>query len=67
MDRFATQTVEAVIINFRDNLEVPRFPEPAVNEPRDSATNKRVQARNAEIIESLQERRDETTPGLKRG
>ncbi|MEO8379814.1 MAG: hypothetical protein ABI779_09145, partial [Acidobacteriota bacterium] len=49
--------VEAVIINFRDTVQVPRFPEPAVNEPRDSPTNKRVLARNAEIIAGLRAKR----------
>ena len=42
-----------VVITFRDTTPIPRFPEPAIGEPRDSDTNKRVLARNAELIEGL--------------
>jgi hypothetical protein len=58
------KTVETLVVNFRDNLQVPRFPEPAVKEPRDSATNQRVQARNAAIIESLRARRADDYAGI---
>ncbi len=60
----AADSTEAVVVTFRDNMVVPRFPEPAIGESRDSPTNKRVQARNAEIIESLRAKRAEDYAGM---
>ncbi len=50
---------ERLVINFRDEVRIPRFPEPAIDEPRDSATNKRALARAQELIRQIQERRDQ--------
>lgn len=56
---------EAVVITFRDNLQIPRFPEPAITEGRDSETNKRVLARNAELIESIRSKRADDYGSMK--
>lgn len=50
---------ELVVINFRDDFRIPRFPEPAVDEPRDSPTNKRARARVQEIVRDIEKRRGE--------
>ena len=50
---------ELLLITLRDDLLLPRFPEPATPELRDSSTNRQVQARNAEIIVRLQAHRAE--------
>jgi serine protease AprX len=50
---------EPLLITLEDDARVPRFPEPAITESRDSSTNRRVQARNLKIIAGLQARRAE--------
>ena len=50
---------EPLLITLRDDLGVPRFPEPATLELRDSSTNRQLQTRNVEIIGGLQARRAE--------
>lgn len=54
---------EILLINFRDDLQIPRFPEPATDEPRDSATNKALLERSAEIIRQIEEAR---APGYRK-
>jgi len=49
--------VETVVVTFLDDLRIPRFPEPATGEPRDSATNKRALERANAIVRDLQARR----------
>src|SRR5262245_32440858 len=51
------EQMEDVVIAFRDNLKIPRFPQPLVTEPRESATNQRVLTRNVEIIENIKQQR----------
>jgi serine protease AprX len=48
---------EQIIISFRDDLIVPRFPEPNVNESRKSAFNKNVLKESQKLIEGITERR----------
>jgi len=48
---------ERIIISLRDTVRIPRFPEPADNEPRDSATNVAVRARAQELIEQIKGQR----------
>jgi hypothetical protein len=48
---------EPLLITLRDDVSVPRFPEPAITESRDSSTNRGVEARNGEIIAGLEARR----------
>jgi hypothetical protein len=52
-------STETVVITFRENMQIPRFPEPSIAESRESDTNKRVMARNADIIEGLRAKRAE--------
>lgn len=49
--------VESVLINFRDDFKVPRFPEPNLLERRSSATNKRVLERAGQLIEEIKQKR----------
>lgn len=46
-----------IVINFRDELTIPRFPSPATGEDRDSAFNLEVGARTTRMIEEIRERR----------
>jgi serine protease AprX len=48
---------EQIIINFRDDLIVPRFPEPNVNESRKSAFNKKVLMESQKLIKEIMDRR----------
>ena len=48
---------ERVIVAFLDNTVIPRFPEPAVGEPRESKTNQAALARAQEIISALRKER----------
>jgi serine protease AprX len=51
------QERELVVVRFQDNLTIPRFPEPAMGEPRDSPTNKKAQNRAKELIQGLRAQR----------
>ena len=48
---------EQIIISFRDDLIIPRFPEPNVNESRKSAFNKRVLKESQKLVEEIMDRR----------
>jgi hypothetical protein len=50
---------EQLVINLRDDMTLPRFPEPAMDEPRESETNKAVLQRSEELIRELTNRRAE--------
>ena len=58
-------STESVVVTFRDNLQIPRFPEPSGMESRDSETNQRVLARNAELIESIRAKRAQDYASMK--
>ena len=51
--------IDTILINFRDDLTIPRFPEPEVGEPRDSETNKRALARAEELIRDIKRSREQ--------
>lgn len=46
-----------VMVNFSDPTRIPRFPEPEVDEPRDSPTNKALLARAGELVKGIQHAR----------
>ncbi len=46
-----------LIVQFRDDTVIPRFPEPATDEPRDSAINQRALKRADEIVNSIEQKR----------
>lgn len=48
---------ENLVVTFKDTLNIPRFPEPAIFEPRDSDTNRKAQARADALIRTIQEQR----------
>jgi hypothetical protein len=50
---------ERIIINFRDSLEMPRFPDLEPDEPRNSPTNQERLLRSAQLVETLKARRAE--------
>jgi serine protease AprX len=51
---------EQLIINFRDDLIMPRFPELDINEKRDSDKNKKLLAEAEHLVNEIKERRNET-------
>src|SRR5262245_17229442 len=57
-ERAAGET-EQLLINFRDDLRIPRFPEPATDEPRTSAINKRAARLAQRLVTEIQARRAE--------
>ena len=48
---------ESVMITFTSDLQIPRFPEPAANEPRTSKTNQRAISRTKALISNIKEQR----------
>ena len=48
---------ERVMINFRDDLKLPRFPVPIIEESRKSATNKKALRRSEELIREIMDHR----------
>lgn len=59
LDERPADETEQLVVNFRDDIDLPRFPEPAVDEPRDSETNREIRARTEELIEEIEGRRRE--------
>ena len=49
---------ELILVNLRDDMTIPRFPEPVTDEPRDSQANRAVQSRSEALIGQIVERRD---------
>ncbi|RBQ19734.1 hypothetical protein DP939_13490 [Spongiactinospora rosea] len=47
-----------IIVVFSDSTSLPRFPEPAVDEPRDSGRNRRLLDRAQELVRSIAARRE---------
>ena len=60
--------VERIVVNFRDNLTIPRLPEPETSERRGTQTNERAAKRGEELIGQLQAQREryqrEVAPAL---
>jgi len=48
-----------IIINFRDTLKIPPFPDPVPGEPRTSPANQERLLRSAELVETLKAKRAE--------
>jgi hypothetical protein len=48
---------ERIVINFRDDFRIPRFPEPATGARRNSATNKKALARAEQLVKEISARR----------
>jgi serine protease AprX len=48
---------EHVLVNFRDDLRIPRFPEPTFEQPRSSAVNKKASSLAQRLVGQIQERR----------
>jgi serine protease AprX len=57
MEQRSGDEKELIIINFRDDLKVPRFPEPVRDESRKSAKKRRALKRSQELIKEIVERR----------
>jgi serine protease AprX len=49
---------ELILVNLRDDMTVPRFPEPVENEPRNSRANREVQSRSDALIGQILEHRE---------
>jgi serine protease AprX len=58
--RAAAGEKEPVIITFRENIRIPRFPQPEVNEPRTSEANRAARDRASEITREIMARRAPT-------
>ena len=46
-----------VVINFRDDLRIPRFPQPFTEQERNSQANRQARDRAQELIEEIRQRR----------
>jgi serine protease AprX len=53
----AADETELVMINFRDYLKIPRFPEPDTDKPRSSADNKKALRFATALVQEIQDRR----------
>ena len=49
---------EIIVINFQDNVSIPRLPEPETQQRRDSEINERAAKRTDELIRQVQGRRE---------
>jgi hypothetical protein len=49
---------ELILVNLRDDMTIPRFPEPVTDEPRASQANRGVQSRSEALIGQIVERRE---------
>ena len=56
-DTTSNDKKEQIMINFRDDLILPRFPEPNLNESRKSSYNKKVARYKERLVEEITERR----------
>lgn len=50
---------ELVVVNFRDDVRIPRFPEPRMDEPRESPANRGALDRAEELVREIESRRAE--------
>lgn len=48
---------EFILVNFVDNLKIPRFPEPDIEEPRNSKSNEIALKKAEELIQQIKNRR----------
>ncbi len=46
-----------LVVNFSDSLTIPQFPEPDINEPRDSGENKAALARSQALVRQITNQR----------
>lgn len=49
--------VEPLVLNLRDDVRIPRFPEPALGRPRDSAINLKAATRAEALVQEIMGRR----------
>ena len=54
------KSVETVIVNFRDDMKIPRFPEPETEQARDYTSNKAALNRASELVRDIRSKRAET-------
>lgn len=57
LDMLPPSQPERVVINFRDGITIPRFPDLVPNEPRESPANETLAARVDSLIQSIQQMR----------
>lgn len=53
------KSVETVIVNFRDDMKIPRFPEPETEQARDYTSNKAALDRAGELVRDIRSKRAE--------
>jgi hypothetical protein len=56
-ERPAADDREQILVTLRDDMALPRFPAPAIYEPRESETNRAVMQRTEELIREITNRR----------
>jgi hypothetical protein len=49
--------VEQLVVTFRDELQIPRFPEPDIDQPRDCCDNERELKRADQLVEAIKRER----------
>jgi len=61
LERWLSQTdgseIETLVINLKDNLKIPRFPIPRIDQHRGSAENKRLLAQAQQIVANIKDTR----------
>lgn len=53
------RTIETLVVNFHDNIKIPRFPEPETTQPRDYPANKLALSRASELVRDIRSKRAE--------
>ena len=64
--RRGKQRMERVVITFRDDFEIPRFPEPDVDQPRDCCDNERALEKADALVKEIEARPATTYEGPER-
>ena len=58
--------MERVVVTYRDDLEIPRFPEPDLDQPRDCCDNERALDRADALVKEIEAVRRRSYAGLER-
>jgi hypothetical protein len=57
LDERSADEREQIVVVLADSMVIPRFPEPATEEPRDTDRNRRVTERGQELVRSIEAQR----------
>ena len=66
MRRRGKSRIERVVITYRDDFEIPRFPEPDLDQPRDCCDNERALERADALVKEIEAERERGYAPLER-